>query len=793
MRPLTKLLLFGLLLLARPSSATHIVGGGFDLQWISGSTYRLTLVVYRDCTSLTGFNDVLYVGVFDKVTNSMVDSFGMVLGTTGKINPAFAQCTNEVPGCTEKAVYTRLIDLPQSVYNNTKGYYISWERCCRNGIIQNIINPRDASMTFYAEIPSPAKYINSTPKLAVNPFTVLCIDNLFTYNISFTDADKDSLVYELITPINGTLTSMDPNDGSRGPILNEGPYAPVVWGFGYSTAAEISGNPPLSINQKNGQIRIKPNQTGVYVVGMRVTEYRNGVAIGLVHLELQFNVVNCVANSFPTVQVFQNGSAVSTDTLYVTVPDEITFGLTAYDADGIDSVIIESPLDSSELDYLTYSFNGSGTTRNYNWKWKTHCELHNKSLNKFVVTVTDKGCPIPKTIEANFYVKVLPMPVHPSTDVLCIELRNLKSSIVYFGDSARNKPYFKQYNIYRADGDTNFRLIDSIADRTALSYNDPNTPSYDKINYRYLIRGENVCGYEGATSDTLGSFDQLKYLPDKQYMYNVTVQDEQVLITWNQSRELDFARYFLWKGYRNQPLADYVMELDFTKKTDTVYLDRKVQVNDTSHCYYLVMLDTCGNYGPIGEVFCTTLLRGKSRYYENTLDWQKFVQTDESLVQYDLHKYAAYSSPEQLNVGVYDEATFSAKDVSFDTDDGRYVYEVDVLHKPIGWGATVVRSRSNKVALSQKPYLYVPNAFSPNNDGYNDTWFINDVFVKDYQLKVYDRWGKLVFMSDEKNRKWDGRDAGGTAVPEGVYVYLVTFTGWEGEVKSESGNVTLFR
>jgi gliding motility-associated-like protein len=376
--------------------------------------------------------------------------------------------------------------------------------------------------------------------------------------------------------------------------------------------------------------------------------------------------------------------------------------------------------------------------------------------------------------------------------VLCIELRNNQSCIVYFGDSARYKPYFKCYNIYRADGDNNFKIIDSIFDRNANAFNDFSTPNYGVTNYRYFIRVENECGFEGLSSDTLGTFDQLKMLPDKQYLYNVTVKDDQVHLTWNQTKELDFARYFLWKGYRNQKPEEFVMELDFLKQTDTVYLDKNVQVNDTSHCYYIIMLDTCGNYGPAGKIFCTTLLSGKSKYFENTLGWQKFVFADDYLVNFDLGRYAPNSTVRN-QVGIYNDTTLIAVDDNFNTDDGRYTYEVDVLHQPIGWPGTIARSRSNKVSLEQKPYVFVPNAFSPNNDGVNDSWLIKDIFVKDYVLKVYDRWGRLVFETLDKNKQWDGKDQEGNAAPSDVYVFVLTYTGWRGEFGNEKGNVTIIR
>jgi gliding motility-associated-like protein len=92
--------------------------------------------------------------------------------------------------------------------------------------------------------------------------------------------------------------------------------------------------------------------------------------------------------------------------------------------------------------------------------------------------------------------------------------------------------------------------------------------------------------------------------------------------------------------------------------------------------------------------------------------------------------------------------------------------------------------------------LYAPNAFSPNVDGQNDRFsvFPNCIFLE-YELKVYDRWGTIIFISNDLENGWDGMIAGQVA-PPGVYVWQVTYMVEENyEMKNgiEAGEVTLFR
>ncbi|MDX1477903.1 MAG: gliding motility-associated C-terminal domain-containing protein [Saprospiraceae bacterium] len=97
------------------------------------------------------------------------------------------------------------------------------------------------------------------------------------------------------------------------------------------------------------------------------------------------------------------------------------------------------------------------------------------------------------------------------------------------------------------------------------------------------------------------------------------------------------------------------------------------------------------------------------------------------------------------------------------------------------------------------PRVYVPNVFSPNGDGVNDMFFVqaNDEVGEVVSLRVYDRWGELMFARKSipvniPETGWDGTFAG-EAVPPGVYVYRVEVQTVTGETIVLTGDVTVMK
>ena len=90
--------------------------------------------------------------------------------------------------------------------------------------------------------------------------------------------------------------------------------------------------------------------------------------------------------------------------------------------------------------------------------------------------------------------------------------------------------------------------------------------------------------------------------------------------------------------------------------------------------------------------------------------------------------------------------------------------------------------------------IYIPNAFSPNNDGNNDVFKIYgnlDAIVMT-QFVVFDRWGEEVFATNDAQSGWNGTYKGEPA-PVGVYVYMITLNLADGSIKNYKGSVTLLK
>tara|TARA_Y100000385_G_scaffold291751_1_gene371976 strand:+ start:2122 stop:4776 length:2655 start_codon:yes stop_codon:yes gene_type:complete len=269
------------------SNASHIVGGEIYYDYMGNNVYRFYISVYRDCNS-TGaqFDNPLSLSIYNNgalVQNVNVGFPGSVPVPVVFNNPCVSPPNNI---CTENALYTVDVNLPPAV----GGYTVTYQRCCRGPNVTNINNPDNTGFTLTCVVPgiNTGAIINSSPRFNDYPPLLLCNNDDLIFDHSATDPDGDQLVYSLVTPYSGA-SGVNPAPNPSPPP----PYFPVNWLGGYTAANPLGPGATIAIDPVTGLLTASPNLLGLFVVGIRVEEYRNGVLINATTRDFLFRVFNC--------------------------------------------------------------------------------------------------------------------------------------------------------------------------------------------------------------------------------------------------------------------------------------------------------------------------------------------------------------------------------------------------------------------------------------------------------------------------------------------------------------------
>ena len=167
------------------------------------------------------------------------------------------------------------------------------------------------------------------------------------------------------------------------------------------------------------------------------------------------------------------------------------------------------------------------------------------------------------------------------------------------------------------------------------------------------------------------------------------------------------------------------------------------------------------------------------------LSWTDYEKLKNGVQEYQL-QYKLDSGFVQLaNVN---NGTNSFKDENFyNTKNPEICYKITATEN----GGNDQKSQSNTVCLPFLPTLFIPNAFSPNNDSLNDTFTPLTIGIENYTLNIYNRWGEKIFTGTKAD-KWDGKYHGKT-MPDGVYIYTISAKPYTGKTIYQSGNLQLLR
>lgn len=269
--------------------ASHLVGGNLTYRALGNDLYEITLVIRRDCingSDTVPFDNPAILGVFygdnQKAFRLGVDgTFRLKQMADDTLRESIDNiCSGPFkPVCVHQTFYRDTIKLPF----DERGYFLVYQRCCRNTTLKNVENPTLTGNTYVVKI---SNFQNSSAQLGPFPPIYACLFAPFEFDHSATDPDpNDSLVYSFCTPFKGK-TFDDPAGRPDFP-----PYEFIEWKSPYDTTNLIGSL--FTINPQTGFISGTPTVQGQFLVGVCIKEYRNGQLISQVFRDFELNFEAC--------------------------------------------------------------------------------------------------------------------------------------------------------------------------------------------------------------------------------------------------------------------------------------------------------------------------------------------------------------------------------------------------------------------------------------------------------------------------------------------------------------------
>jgi gliding motility-associated-like protein len=165
--------------------------------------------------------------------------------------------------------------------------------------------------------------------------------------------------------------------------------------------------------------------------------------------------------------------------------------------------------------------------------------------------------------------------------------------------------------------------------------------------------------------------------------------------------------------------------------------------------------------------------------------------------------YTSYLSDTRIEFIATPEPACPTCDFDWNFGDGATSEEANPIHEYDGLGDYYAQlTVTNAIGCTDSAYtlvegpvlIYIPNAFTPNNDGINDAFQVVISDVTRYELDIFNRWGELVFHSEDPDEVWIGNVNGGDHyAPAGMYNYRLNWKGARTDAEEMLGTFELMR
>lgn len=289
-----------LCLLSYSLQASHYGGGTITYEHISYDSvhqlneYKITLSIIRICISTINFEPLLKLGVYEGNSDFEDNYQELILyrDSAFQINPTTYNCLS-IPNQEDYCLVTYSNNIMMPVVEQS--YHIIYQDCCRTSTLSNVLLEEDAKgFTYQVEITGKAQhYKNNGPFIDISVPITVCAGESFSFSLNRSDFNQDSIAYQLFSPLSdGTINNFFCNDLSYvacPPPFGKIQFIPPL----YDEINQLGLSSPINIH--NGIVSFTPELTGLFLIGIDVTQYRNQEILSRTIVDLQVTVVPCVS------------------------------------------------------------------------------------------------------------------------------------------------------------------------------------------------------------------------------------------------------------------------------------------------------------------------------------------------------------------------------------------------------------------------------------------------------------------------------------------------------------------
>lgn len=392
-------------------------------------------------------------------------------------------------------------------------------------------------------------------------------------------------------------------------------------------------------------------------------------------------------------------------------------------------------------------------------------------------------------------------PLTPNTSAMSAPHCSILTSHIY---SACRKTINLTWNAYNTwnTGVNTYEILQSVNGGNMSKINSTSTNTFTVSNlnpdslYCFVIQSISGNLLDTSLSNKICVRTDYPYVSDTNYLQTVTVVNENRIDLRIFTTPANTIRGY--DIYRSIDDGISFKNIGYADKTSIPITFSDLDVNTTSFIYkYRVnAIDSCNNSTSETSNISESIRLESSidqNNYEVKLEWNFYTTWDGLVREYGIYRKLGNEPQTLITILPSTTRTYVDNISSFynSSDNGKFCYTIEAIENTNNYLFSET-SLSNKSCITPNQIIYVPNSFTPNNDGLNDEFLpiIGFADFTSYNMTIFNRLGQQVFNTQTITKGWDGTK-NSILLQNGIYIYTIQINNTEGKPISKTGTIAL--